>query len=211
MQEKLSEMDSSLTSHIENKNNPHEVNLTQLGIPLVENKSSEDIRNELTKDNVTTALGYTPYTPTEVDNKFSSLETNIVWKETVDTYDDIETTYPSPIDGWTVNVKDTDYTYRFDGEKWIPVSANAVPKATENVDGLLSKEDYSKLLNISNNADSVSYNSSTTEGVIIGELNISGVVHQIYAPDGNTSEIVTSSITEEPINQKAGEYWIFDY
>lgn len=81
------------------------------------------------------------YTRNEVDNKFSVLETAIDWKEAVDTYADLAATYPHPDDGWTVNVKDTDYTYRWDGTAWIAISANAIPKATQSVDGLLCKED----------------------------------------------------------------------
>ena len=81
------------------------------------------------------------YTRNEVDNKFSALETAIDWKEAVDTYADLSTAYPHPDDGWTVNVKDTDYTYRWSGAAWIAISANAIPKATQGVDGLLSKED----------------------------------------------------------------------
>ncbi len=84
------------------------------------------------------------YTKNEVDNKLSTLETNIDWKEAVATYNDIATTYPSPQDGWTVNVKDTDYTYRYNGTSWVAISANAIPKATNSVDGLLSKEDHAK-------------------------------------------------------------------
>ncbi len=82
------------------------------------------------------------YSKNEIDNKFSALETNIDWKESVATYDDIATTYPTPQDGWTVNVKDTDYTYRYNGTDWVVISANAIPKATNSVDGLLSKEDH---------------------------------------------------------------------
>lgn len=81
------------------------------------------------------------YTRNEIDNKFSALETAIDWKEAVDTYADIATTYPAPDDGWTVNVKDTDYTYRWSGTEWVAISANAIPKATQSVDGILSKED----------------------------------------------------------------------
>ena len=81
------------------------------------------------------------YTRNEVDNKFSALETAIDWKEAVATFADLATTYPQPDDGWTVNVKDTDYTYRWSGTAWIAISANAIPKATQSVDGLLSKED----------------------------------------------------------------------
>ncbi len=84
------------------------------------------------------------YTAAEIDNKFSSLETNIDWKESVGTYNDIATAYPDPQDGWTVNVQDTDYTYRYNGTDWIAISANAIPKATSSVDGLFSKEDYVK-------------------------------------------------------------------
>lgn len=81
------------------------------------------------------------YTKNEVDNKFSALETAIDWKEAVNTFADLAATYPNPDDGWTVNVKDTDYTYRWSGKAWIAISANAIPKATQSVDGLLSKED----------------------------------------------------------------------
>ncbi len=85
------------------------------------------------------------YSKVEVDNKLSALETKIDWKEAVSTYADIATTYPTPIDGWTVNVKDTDYTYRYNGTEWIPISANVIPKATTSVDGLMSKEDKAQV------------------------------------------------------------------
>lgn len=49
-------------SHLANKSNPHGVTKAQVGLGSVENKSSATIRGELTKDNVTTALGYTPPT-----------------------------------------------------------------------------------------------------------------------------------------------------
>lgn len=100
------------------------------------------------------------YTKTEVDNKFSTLETNIDWKESVDTFTSIDTTYPNPVDGWTVNVKDTDYTYRYSGTEWIAISANAIPKATDTVDGLMAKEDKSKLNGIAANANNYSHPAS---------------------------------------------------
>lgn len=53
-------MNSDLTAHIGNTANPHNVTKTQIGLDKVENKSSADIRGELTKSNVTTALGFTP-------------------------------------------------------------------------------------------------------------------------------------------------------
>lgn len=85
------------------------------------------------------------YTKNEVDNKLSALETKIDWKEAVATFADIAKTYPNPQDGWTVNTKDTDYTYRWTGSAWVAISANSIPKATQSVDGLLAKEDKKKL------------------------------------------------------------------
>ena len=144
IEEKVNANETTISLHKNDQNNPHNVTKSQLNLGNVEDKSSETIRSEITKENVTTALGYTPYTPNEVDNKFSTLETNIDWKEAVDTFADIATTYPNPDDGWTVNVKDTDYTYRYNGTKWVAISANAIPKATDSVDGLLAKEDHAK-------------------------------------------------------------------
>lgn len=60
-----------LNNHINNKENPHEVTKSQVGLSNVENKSSATIRSEITKQNVSDALGYTPYTPNEVDSKLS--------------------------------------------------------------------------------------------------------------------------------------------
>ena len=100
------------------------------------------------------------YTKTEVDNKLALLETNIDWKESVDTYASIATTYPNPQDGWTVNVKDTDYTYRYSGTEWIAISANAIPKATGSVDGLMAKEDKSKLDGVAAGANNYTHPAS---------------------------------------------------
>lgn len=110
------------------------------------------------------------YTKDEVDNKFSALETNIDWKEAVDTYDDIATTYTNPEDGWTVNVKDTDYTYRYSGTEWVAISANAIPKATNDVDGLLTKENYAKLSSIATGAE---VNQNAFGIVVVGSSTIS--------------------------------------
>lgn len=117
-----------------------------------ENKNAEDIKAETARAesaeasvrstiNTNKPIWDDKYTRNEIDNKFSTLETAIDWKEAVNTFSDLATVYPKPNDGWTVNVKDTDYTYRWGGTEWIAISANAIPKATQDVDGLLSKED----------------------------------------------------------------------
>ena len=58
--ESVDEINNNLEAHIGNKQNPHGVTKSQIGLGNVENKSSATIRSELTSSNVTTALGYTP-------------------------------------------------------------------------------------------------------------------------------------------------------
>lgn len=57
---KISKAISDIILHIGNRNNPHNVTKTQIGLENVENKSSATIRGELTRENVTNALGYVP-------------------------------------------------------------------------------------------------------------------------------------------------------
>lgn len=59
---------TTLINHLANKSNPHGVTKSQVGLGNVENKSSATIRGELTKGNVTTALGFTPANRTDMTN-----------------------------------------------------------------------------------------------------------------------------------------------
>jgi len=117
-------------------------------LPLTDSVASNVVK-KVTWANVKTGLGDSFYTKTEVDNAIAAVVNDLDWKESVATYDDIATTYPSPVDGWTVNVNDTDITYRYDGSSWVPISANAIPMATASVDGKMSSSDFSKLAAIS--------------------------------------------------------------
>lgn len=56
---------SDFETHVNNTENPHRVTKDQLGLGNVENKSSETIRGELTKENIINALGYEPDTTTD--------------------------------------------------------------------------------------------------------------------------------------------------
>lgn len=103
------------------------------------------------------------YTKIEIDNKLNELSMGLDWKESVETFDDIITAYPNPKDGWTVNVNDMDITYRYTGAAWTPISANAIPLASQYADGKMSKEDkviLDKLLpkvdNLAKDLDSIS-------------------------------------------------------
>lgn len=62
-------------NHSTKTGNPHGTTKADLGLGSVENKSSATIRSELTKANVTTALGYTP--PTTDTNTWRPIQNNL--------------------------------------------------------------------------------------------------------------------------------------
>ena len=97
------------------------------------------------------------YTKEEIDNKFATLENNIDWKEAVNTFADLDYVYPAPYAGWTVNTLDTNITYRFNGYEWVAVSANAIPNATEELDGLMTTTMVEKLNTIEEFANNYSH------------------------------------------------------
>lgn len=141
---------------------------TTSGLSASNVKAALDELADEKADSATTVAGYgitDAYTKSEVDNMLSTIETNIDWKEAVATYADIATTYPNPQDGWTVNVKDTDYTYRYNGTAWVAISANAIPEATTSVNGLMTTTQVSKLDGIESGAEAnvqVDWNQTTT-------------------------------------------------
>lgn len=78
---------TTLINHLANKSNPHGVTKSQVGLGNVENKSSATIRGELTKGNVTTALGYTPANQADMTNAqdaITQLNSDKTWKHIFD-------------------------------------------------------------------------------------------------------------------------------
>ena len=78
---------TTLINHLANKSNPHGVTKSQVGLGNVENKSSATIRGELTKGNVTTALGFTPANQTDMTNAqdaITQLNSDKTWKRIFD-------------------------------------------------------------------------------------------------------------------------------
>lgn len=167
---------ADLKAHTDQTNNPHGVTKTQVGLGSVDDvqqaaKADFDTHAGDAVRHLTAAeraAWSDKYTKSEVDNKISTLETAIDWKESVATFADIATTYPDPVDGWTVNVQDTDYTYRYGGAGWIAISANAIPKATASVDGLMATADKSKLDGIEAGAIHYVHPSSHPASMITG-------------------------------------------
>lgn len=88
------------------------------------------------------------YTREEVANMVSTAHSNSMWKDAVDTFDDLAIVYPDPKKGWICSVKDTMITYSYDGERWVTAFINTMPLATKEINGLMSKEQYIKLSNI---------------------------------------------------------------
>jgi hypothetical protein len=120
------------------------------------------------------ALWNDKYTKSEVDTLISQATSSIQWKASVANYAAIATTYPNPQDGWTVNVNDTDYTYRYTGSAWVAISANAIPNASASTDGKMSIADFNKLSAISAQAN------KTTASGTNGNILIDGVQTVVY-------------------------------
>jgi hypothetical protein len=93
------------------------------------------------------------YSRNEVDNKFTAFTEEIDWKEAVDTFDEIYTTYPTPEHGWTVYVRSENKKYTYNGEVWVNTSSGEIPLATHELNGLLSATDKAKLDTIEPNAN----------------------------------------------------------
>lgn len=85
------------------------------------------------------------YTKTEIDDKFTSMAKGMNWKPSVATKVDLEAlTDNSKSD--TRIVEDESKIYMYNGTSWEGIGSSAnVPKATIDNDGLMSKEDFTKL------------------------------------------------------------------
>ena len=83
------------------------------------------------------------YTKSEVDVLISAIVQECDWKESVDTLSDINTTYPNPEPGWTVTVRDTNITYRYNGEDWIDIFT-LISKAQLELDKVDNTRDLDK-------------------------------------------------------------------
>lgn len=144
------------------------------------------------------------YTKTETDNKISAVVSSLQWKPSVETYADIATTYPNPADGWTVNVNDTDITYRYTGSSWIAISANSIPIATSDTDGKMSAAMAAKLNGISEGANNYTLPAATASvlgGVKIGSnININSdviSVNNASTTQKGVVQLIDSSVTED--------------
>ena len=148
---------TDLTSHISNKSNPHSVTKAQIGLDNVENKTSEDIRGELTATNVTTALGYTPVTPTDLSDHTS------------------DTNNPHSVTKAQIGL------------------GNVENKSSATIRGELTKANVTTALGYTP-PSSVTFTQSLTSGTKVGTLNISGTDVDLYAPTNTDTHWTTKLV-----------------
>ena len=88
------------------------------------------------------------YTKTEIDDKFTSIAKGMNWKPSVATKVDLEALTDNNKSDTRI-VEDESKIYIYNGTSWEGIGSSAnVPKATINNDGLMSKEDFTKLKGI---------------------------------------------------------------
>lgn len=129
---KTNAIEASVSAHIGNTANPHKVTKAQIGLANVENKSSAQIRSELTKENVTNALGYTPIDESRIGaaNGVASLDASgrIPASQIPGGFDNIEeydnlAAFPTTGEEGKIYVaKDTNLTYRWTGSQYVEIS-----------------------------------------------------------------------------------------
>ena len=129
---KTNAIEQKIDDHTSNLANPHKVTKEQLGLANVENKSSSQIRSEITKENVTNALGYTPVDENKVGaaNGVASLDSSgrIPASQIPGGFDNIKEynnlkSFPTTGEEGKIYVaKDTNLTYRWTGTQYIEIS-----------------------------------------------------------------------------------------
>ena len=129
---KTNAIEASVSAHIGNTANPHKVTKAQIGLANVENKSSAQIRSELTKENITNALGYTPIDESRIGaaNGVASLDASgrIPASQIPGGFDNIEeydnlAAFPTTGEEGKIYVaKDTNLTYRWTGSHYVEIS-----------------------------------------------------------------------------------------
>ncbi len=129
---KANAIEKKIDDHVANTANPHGVTKEQLGLANVENKSSTQIRSEITKENVTNALGYTPIDENRIGaaNGVASLDAGGRIPasqipggfDNIDEYDSLADFPETGEEGKIYVAKDTNLTYRWTGTQYIEIS-----------------------------------------------------------------------------------------
>ena len=129
---KANAIEKKIDDHAANVANPHGVTKEQLGLANVENKSSTQIRSEITKENVTAALGYTPIDESRIGaaNGVASLDAGGRIPasqipggfDNIDEYDSLADFPETGEEGKIYVTRDTNLTYRWTGTQYVEIS-----------------------------------------------------------------------------------------
>lgn len=140
-----------------------------------------------------------------VNAKVSELATGLAWKASVNTYADIATTYPNPVDGWTTITKDDDKTWRFNGTEWVDISISIIPLATPLVDGKMSAADKAKLDGIAEGANNYVHPESHLASMIteVDDLHFVSNLQKQFLAD-NETVFVGGTYTKVPADYPEG-------
>ena len=131
---KIAKAVKKLISHIGDFANPHKVTKSQIGLANTENKSSETIRNEITSQNVTRALGYTPINSTlkGSNNGLAELDANgkVPTSQLPSYVDDVleyssKSAFPTTGESGKIYIAtDTNLQYRWSGTAYVEISSS---------------------------------------------------------------------------------------
>ena len=129
---KTNAIEQKIDDHTSNLANPHKVTKEQLGLANVENKSSSQIRSEITKENITNALGYTPVDESKVGaaNGVASLDSGGKIPasqipggfDNIEEYDTLKSFPTTGEEGKIYVARDTNLTYRWTGTQYVEIS-----------------------------------------------------------------------------------------
>lgn len=119
------------------------------------------------------------------------------WKPSVATFNDLKTTYPNALEGWTASTNDTNEVFRYDAptQQWQKISAIAYSNATQSSAGLMSATDKTKLDNVPTPNTIL-----TTAGgqTINGNLTVTGTIN------GNATSATTATKVSNKLTLNVG-------
>ena len=124
---------------------------TQINSVTNEVTTARTSKNGTVHQNIKARLDAIETNADTINNNITSAINGLSWKPTVATFAELATQYPNAKDGWCANVTADGCLYRYTKAdagatgQWIKISANAIPKASAAIDGLMSKEHFTKL------------------------------------------------------------------
>ncbi len=91
-----------------------------------DNSPKPDSQNPVTSNGIYNANQALSEGMSDLRQQFGSMAAGLIWQEAVANFAAISTTYDAPEKYWAVTVKDTGYTYVYDGSTWVLALINTV-------------------------------------------------------------------------------------